>query len=40
MIRRLELSILKGVMENRLNSTWAHFVIEVPLVSNNVMSFI
>jgi hypothetical protein len=27
-IRRLELTILKGVMENRSNITWAHFVIE------------
>lgn len=28
-IRGLELTILKGVMENRLNKSWAHFIVEV-----------
>ncbi|XP_048320114.2 transcription factor EMB1444 isoform X2 [Ziziphus jujuba] len=28
-IGRLELTIIKGVMENRSNTTWAHFVVEV-----------
>lgn len=28
-IRGLELTILKGVMESRSNNTWAHFIIEV-----------
>lgn len=27
-IRSLELTILKGVMENRCNNTWAHFIVE------------
>ncbi|KAA8516390.1 hypothetical protein F0562_016683 [Nyssa sinensis] len=27
-IRRLELTILKGVMESRSNNTWAHFIVE------------
>uniref|UniRef100_A0A2P2NL59 Uncharacterized protein MANES_09G095700 n=1 Tax=Rhizophora mucronata TaxID=61149 RepID=A0A2P2NL59_RHIMU len=27
-IRGLELTILKGVMENRSNNTWAHFIVE------------
>ncbi|XP_068317293.1 transcription factor EMB1444-like [Pyrus communis] len=30
-IRRLELTILKGVMETRLSNMWAHFVVEAPL---------
>ena len=34
-IRRLELTIVKGVMENRSDSTWAHFVIEVQHVSKS-----
>ncbi|KAL6142161.1 hypothetical protein ACLB2K_060444 [Fragaria x ananassa] len=29
-IRRLELTVLKGVMETRSNNLWAHFVVEVP----------
>lgn len=29
-IRRLELTILKGGMENHLGSTWARFIVEVP----------
>lgn len=28
-IRGLELTILKGVMESRSNNTWAHFIVEV-----------
>lgn len=28
-IRRLELTILKGVMETRSSNVWAHFVVEV-----------
>lgn len=28
-IRRLELTILKGVLESRSNKLWAHFIIEV-----------
>lgn len=28
-IRRLELTILKGGMENHLGSTWARFIVEV-----------
>lgn len=28
-IRSSELTILKGVMENRCNNTWAHFIVEV-----------
>ncbi|KAK9289462.1 hypothetical protein L1049_007617 [Liquidambar formosana] len=28
-IRHLELTILKGVMESRSNSTWAHFIVKV-----------
>lgn len=28
-IRRLELTVLKGVMETRSNNLWAHFVVEV-----------
>lgn len=28
-IHRLELTILKGVMEKRPESTWAHFIVEV-----------
>ncbi|KAB5552088.1 hypothetical protein DKX38_009399 [Salix brachista] len=27
-IRSLDLTILKGVMESRLNNTWAHFIVE------------
>ena len=30
-IRRLELTILKGVMETRSSNMWAHFVVEAPL---------
>lgn len=29
-IRRLDLNILKGVMESRSNNTWAQFIVEVP----------
>nr|WKE35245.1 basic helix-loop-helix family protein [Rosa persica] len=29
-IRRLELTVLKGVMETRSNNLWAHFVVEAP----------
>ena len=29
LIRRLDLAILKGTLENRSNNTWAHFVVEV-----------
>lgn len=28
-IRNLELTILKGVMEKRSDKTWAHFIVEV-----------
>lgn len=28
-IHRLELTILKGVMENRVGGTWARFIVEV-----------
>jgi hypothetical protein len=28
-IRSLDLTILKGVMESRLSNTWAHFIVEV-----------
>lgn len=28
-IRRLDLTILKGAMESRGSNTWAHFVVEV-----------
>lgn len=28
-IRSSQLTILKGVMENRSNNTWAHFIVEV-----------
>lgn len=28
-IRRLELTVLKGVMETRSNNLWAHFIVEV-----------
>ncbi|XP_024028273.1 transcription factor EMB1444 isoform X1 [Morus notabilis] len=28
LIRRLDLTVLKGVMENRSSNTWAHFVVE------------
>ncbi|CAN1275458.1 Transcription factor bHLH157 [Linum perenne] len=30
-IRGLELNILKGVMQNREDNTWAHFIVEVNL---------
>jgi hypothetical protein len=28
-IRSLDLTILKGVIESRSNDTWAHFIVEV-----------
>lgn len=30
-IRRLELTILEGMTETRSGTTWARFVVEVPL---------
>lgn len=30
-IRRLELTILKGELETRSDNTWAHFIVEVSL---------
>ncbi|KAI4354554.1 hypothetical protein L6164_003406 [Bauhinia variegata] len=29
-IKRMELTILKGVLESRSSTTWAHFIVEVP----------
>lgn len=34
-IRRLQLTILKGVMETRSSNMWAHFVVEVYCLYNN-----
>lgn len=36
-LRDLELTILKGVMEKRSDKTWAHFIVEV---ISEIMAFL
>lgn len=38
-IHRLELTILKGVMEKRSESTWAHFIVEVVVSFGKLIPF-